>query len=46
MDLSARKWNAILYCNRAAANMALNSYQDAVLDCHNALGYLYIAYIT
>ena len=37
MDLSARKWNSILYSNRAAANMALNQFQDAVMDCHNAI---------
>jgi len=37
MDISARKWNSILYSNRAAANMALNMFQEAVMDCHNAI---------
>lgn len=37
MDISARKWNSILYSNRAAANMAINQYQEAVMDCHNAI---------
>lgn len=37
VDLSAKKWNAILFCNRAAANMALGQYSDALMDCHNAI---------
>ena len=36
-DFSAKKWNAILYCNRAASNMALENHKDALMDCHNAI---------
>lgn len=37
IDPSARKWNAILYSNRAAAHMSLGMHADAVGDCNQAI---------
>lgn len=37
VDPSARKWNAILYSNRAAAHMALGMHADAAQDCNQAI---------
>ncbi len=37
MDPSARKWNAIIFSNRAAAHMSLGMHTDAVTDCHHAI---------
>ncbi|XP_015906393.2 small glutamine-rich tetratricopeptide repeat-containing protein alpha-like [Parasteatoda tepidariorum] len=31
------KWNAIYFCNRAGANIALQNYHDAIEDCKEAL---------
>lgn len=38
IDATARKWNAILHSNRAAAYMALGLYEDAILDCDETMG--------
>jgi tetratricopeptide (TPR) repeat protein len=37
IDKDAKIWNAILYSNRAATEMALGLFTDAVNDCHNAI---------
>jgi len=37
VDPSARRWNAILYSNRAAAHMSLGMFSDAVQDCNQAI---------
>jgi tetratricopeptide (TPR) repeat protein len=37
IDPEACLWNAILYCNRAAAYMNLGKYNDAINDCHHSL---------
>lgn len=37
VDPSARKWNAIIFSNRAAAHMSLGMHTDAVTDCHHAI---------
>lgn len=37
VDSEAVRWVAILYCNRAAAHMALQAYTEAVADCHQAI---------
>jgi tetratricopeptide (TPR) repeat protein len=37
IDPSARKWNAILHSNRAAAHMSLGMHSDAVQDCNQAI---------
>lgn len=37
IDKDARIWNAILYSNRAATEMSLGLYAEAVNDCHNAI---------
>ena len=38
IDPDACLWNAILYCNRAAANMNLGKYNDAINDCNLSWG--------
>lgn len=43
VDSQARRWNAILYCNRAAAQMCMGNYAEAVTDCNSAVG-LYAEY--
>jgi tetratricopeptide (TPR) repeat protein len=37
MDITAKRWNAILHCNRAACHMCLNMFSDAVHDCNTAV---------
>jgi tetratricopeptide (TPR) repeat protein len=37
MDGTAKRWNAILHCNRAACHMCLTMYAEAVSDCNNAI---------
>merc|ERR1712137_1506716 len=37
MDISAKRWNSILFSNRAAANMYLKQYQEALMDCNSAI---------
>jgi Tfp pilus assembly protein PilF len=37
IDKDAKIWNAILYSNRAATEMAMGLFTDAVNDCHNAI---------
>ena len=36
-DPEAYRWNAVLYCNRAAAYMNLQKYTEAINDCHQSL---------
>jgi DnaJ family protein C protein 7 len=36
-DPEAVRWNAVLYCNRAAAHMNDGKFADAVSDCNQAL---------
>ena len=38
LDPKAGAVNALLYCNRAAAQMALGKFDAAVQDCSKALG--------
>lgn len=37
MDITSKKWNAILHSNRAAAHMSLGAFNEAVNDCHQAI---------
>jgi tetratricopeptide (TPR) repeat protein len=37
LDPEAACWNAVLHCNRAACEMGLKLYEDAVHDCNAAL---------
>jgi DnaJ family protein C protein 7 len=37
VDAHADEYNAILYCNRAAASMALGHFDKAIDDCNKAL---------
>jgi tetratricopeptide (TPR) repeat protein len=43
MDISAKRWNAILHCNRAACHLCLTMYSEAVHDCNTAI-HLYADY--
>ncbi len=36
LDPTARRWAAILHSNRAATQMSLGLFADAILDCNNA----------
>ena len=36
-DPEAYRWNAVLYCNRAAAYMNIQKYTEAINDCHQSL---------
>lgn len=37
VDITARRWSAILYSNRAATLMSLGMFAEAVADCHNSV---------
>ncbi len=37
VDPEAVRWSAVIYSNRAAAHMSLNSYTEAVNDCNKAI---------
>jgi DnaJ homolog subfamily C member 7 len=37
IDLTAKRWGAILHCNRAAAQIGLKMFAEAVVDCNQAI---------
>ena len=37
IDPTGRRWSAILFSNRAATQMSLGLYAEAVADCHSAI---------
>lgn len=37
VDPFARRWAAILFSNRAASNMSIGMFADAISDCHNSI---------
>ena len=36
-DSEAQRWNALLYCNRSAAYLNVEKYQEAIEDCNQSI---------